>query len=216
MGFDLETYNKNIRGLKINCTCDSCGSIFSRIRKEITIMINRNQQVTFCSKKCYDNLTPRIDCNCSNCGKIFSRMYYTRNNKNHFCSHSCSATYNNKHKTKGTRRSKLEVFLETKLLEQYTNLEIHFNRKDAINSELDVYIPSLKLAFELNGILHYEPIYGSDKLSKIQNNDNRKFQACLERGIELCIIDTSSVKYNKEKKFLPFLMMIRSIIDDKS
>jgi hypothetical protein len=56
MGFDLENYNKNIRGLKINCVCDNCGCNFLRKRKEITIMINRNQHLTFCSKKCFDNL----------------------------------------------------------------------------------------------------------------------------------------------------------------
>ena len=80
---------------------------------------------------------------------------------------------------------------------QYPNLEIHYNRKDAINSELDIYIPELELAFELNGIFHYEPIYGAEKLQQIQNNDDRKFQACLEKGISLCIIDTSSLKYFK-------------------
>ena len=115
----------------------------------------------------------------------------------------------------GIRRSKLEAWLEIKLIEQYPNFEIQFNRKDAINSELDIYIPSLKLAFELNGIFHYEPIYGNDKLNQIGNNDNRKFQACIERGIELCIIDTSTQKNFKEKSSKKFLDIITSFIDNK-
>jgi hypothetical protein len=88
--------------------------------------------------------------------------------------------------------------LQEKLTILFPSLDIHYNRKDAINSELDIYIPSLKLAIELNGIFHYEPIYDQDKLDQIQNNDHRKFQACAENGISLCIIDTSSLKYFKE------------------
>ena len=132
--------------------------------------------------------------------------------KNHFCSRSCAATYNNTHKTHGTRVSKLEVFLQEELPKKYS-YEFHFNRKDAINSELDVYIPELKLAFELNGIFHYEPIYGPDKLNQIQNNDNRKFQACLEQGIELCVIDTSWLKHNTLPRMNKVLDIVEEIIE---
>ncbi len=135
--------------------------------------------------------------------------------KNNFCSQSCAAIYNQSHKTHGYRRSKLEIWLEVELNKLYPSLEIHFNRKDAINSELDIYIPSLKLAFELNGIFHYEPIYGEEQLKKIKNNDTRKYQACLERGIELCIIDTSKIKYFKESTSKPILDIISKIINDK-
>ena len=98
---------------------------------------------------------------------------------------------------------------------QFFDLEFHFNRKDAINGELDIYIPSLKLAFELNGIFHYEPIYGSEKLASIQSNDTRKAQACLEHGIELCLIDVSTFKKFKEKRAGKFLQIIQDIINLK-
>lgn len=151
---------------------------------------------------------------CKLCSKIIN--VENRDNKiRNFCSHSCSATYNNTHKTHGTKRSKLEIWLEEQLTTLYSNLEIHFNRKDAINSELDIYIPSLSLAFELNGIFHYEPIYGKEKLEKIQNNDGRKFQACLENNIELCIIDTSSQIKFAEKSSIKFLDIIIKIINIK-
>jgi len=84
-----------------------------------------------------------------------------------------------------------------------------------IGSELDIYIPSLNLAFELNGILHYEPIYGPDKLKYIKNNDDRKLQACIEKQISFCIIDTSNFRYFKESKAEEFLTMIISIIKKK-
>jgi hypothetical protein len=54
---------------------------------------------------------------CANCGKIFKPT--TKKDKrcksiNRFCCHSCAAKYNNKHKTTGNRRSKLEKWLEEK------------------------------------------------------------------------------------------------------
>lgn len=155
---------------------------------------------------------------CFNCNKQFFKQpaqIQRSKSGNHFCSRSCAATYNNQNKSHGTRRSKLEIWLEEQLTTLYPDLEFHFNRKDTINSELDIYIPSLKLAFELNGIFHYEPIFGESKLQQIQNNDDRKFQACLEQGIELCIIDTSNLKYMKPKKFQKYLNIICDIINDK-
>ena len=150
--------------------------------------------------------------------KIADKKSFSKNGKVHkhfFCSSSCAATYNNTHKTKGNRKSKLEFYLEKNLKLIYPSIDIHFNRKDAINSELDIYVPSLKLAFELNGIFHYEPIYGQSKLDQIKNNDERKYQACLENNIELCIIDSSKLKYFKESNAKPYLDIICNIIDKK-
>jgi len=107
------------------------------------------------------------------------------------------------------------VYLEDTLIELYPNLEMDFNKTDAIESELDVFIPSMKLGIELNGIFHYEPIYGKEKLTQIKNNDSRKFQACIERQIELCIIDTSQQKYFKEETSKKYLDIITEIIDSK-
>jgi len=96
-----------------------------------------------------------------------------------------------------------------------TNLEIHFNRKDAIGSELDIYIPSLRLAFELNGIFHYEPIYGQSKLDQVQNNDVSKSKLCHEAQIDLCVIDTSHQKYFKPKTSQIFLDIVVSIVNGR-
>jgi len=97
----------------------------------------------------------------------------------------------------------------------YPDLKILYCDKTAINSELDIYIPSLNLAFELNGVYHYEPIHGQNKFEQIQNNDNRKFQACIEYGIELAIIDVSNLKYFKENNCLKYLSIIQNIISQK-
>jgi hypothetical protein len=90
---------------------------------------------------------------------IKNRSDLKRKSKRTFCNSSCAASYNNTHKATGTRVSKLEKWMAEKLDIIYPSLEIHYNRKDAINSELDIYIPALKLAIELYGIFHYEPIF---------------------------------------------------------
>ncbi len=160
------------------------------------------------------NYFPPINVNCLNCKKEFKkRISQINKTPNNFCSRSCAATYNNTHKISGNKRSKLEIWLEKELTNLYPQLLILYCDKETINSELDIYIPLLHLAFELNGIFHYEPIYGQTKLQQIQNNDDRKFQACLEKNISLCIIDSSKQKRFTEKSSQQFLDIISNIID---
>jgi hypothetical protein len=85
--------------------------------------------------------------------------------------------------------------------------------EDSHGSELDIYIPSLNLAFELNGILHYEPIYGTTKHQQIQSNDKSKYKACLDAGIDLCIIDTSQLKYFKPSNAQQYLDMVTGVMN---
>lgn len=197
-------------------SCHECKKLFKRKNTTIRIAILEDNSRVFCSRKCYRSKSGRSEVSCEQCKKVFSkRNDQICKSKHNFCSSSCAATYNNLHKTTGTRRSKLECWIETQLTELYSNLEILFNNKEVINSELDIYIPSLSLAFELNGIYHYEPIHGSEKLASIQNNDTRKFQACIEKNIELCIIDSSQLKYFKPSKAQKYLDIIANIINIK-
>lgn len=157
----------------------------------------------------FDN--PRVDIVCSHCGKSKSKLKCKIQKSGlSFCNNSCSMSYFNAHKNYGYRRSKLEKFIEERLKSDFPDMDFIFNGKQEIGSELDIFVPSLKLAFELNGIFHYEPIYGADWLNKVQNNDNRKFQACLERGIELCIIDSSAQQ--KASQMEKFYLIVKNIL----
>ena len=215
--FTIDELNKSKSSDKLPLKCEICSDIFYRESKWIKLNLRiRPNGYKYCSKVCCNKSQEKpIETQCFNCKqKITITTSKVKQSKsgNNFCSKSCAATYNNTHKTKGTRRSKLEIWLEQQLKILYPELIILFNDKQIINSELDIYIPSLKLAFELNGIFHYEPIYGPDKFGKIQNNDNRKFQACLEQQIELVIIDSSGLKYFKPANAQKYLDIVTNII----
>ena len=203
---------------QLPCLCQYCNKTFYLTKHEIQIKLISKYKNMFCSYKCKSKFQiAEIKIKCTNCNKEFNRIpsqIKKSKSNNHFCSQSCAATYSNLHKNKGNCRSKLEKYLEEQLKLLYPDLKILFNDKTTINSELDIYIPSLKLAFELNGIFHYEPIFGQDKLNQILNNDNRKFQASIEHGIELCIIDVSQQKYFKEQSTKKYLNIINNVINN--
>lgn len=198
----------------VHLICDTCGTSFELMQNNYQHCIRKGHIKNYCSRRC-SNLAQRraIEIECANCGKIIQRTPSQIGGKNSFCSSSCAATYNNTHKTHGTRRSKLEKYIEDELSKLYPYLEILYNNKTAINSELDIYIPSFKLAFELNGIYHYEPIHGQNKLDSIQQNDKNKFQLCIENNISLCIIDTSGLKYFKPDNANKYLKIITNILN---
>ena len=202
--------NKRFINRKPNCICDWCKTEFYCCTHKLKI-----NKTHCCSKECTANLqNKRITVNCLKCEKEFIKKY-TESIRfpNHFCSHSCSASYNNTHKKYGTRRSKLEIYLEEQIKLTYPDILLVCNQKSAIESELDFYFPELRFAIELNGITHYEPIYGEDKFEKIKNNDKRKVIACYEKEIELAIIDSSTCTYLNESAKNKFKNLVFELIE---
>ena len=132
---------------KLPCQCYQCDNTFLREKKEILYAIRNGIKGKYCSNKCKDSVKKtKQTVICKTCNISFEKNpNQIKKTKNNFCSKSCAGTYNSTHKTHGNRRSKFEKYVEEQLLLLYPNLEIHFNKKDTINSEIDVYIPSLKL-----------------------------------------------------------------------
>ena len=194
-----EQYKSAKYGDYVDIICSHCQKP-SKIKKHhLQISFCKNNVDVFCSCICASKIrsTPPITYTCLTCNKPFINRHKTSKkakSKNRFCSTNCAGIYNNKHKTYGFIRSKLEIYIESVFKIKFPNLNIIYNDRSAIGSELDIYIPELKFAVELNGIVHYEPIYGNDRLNIIRNKDNQKIISCYEIGVELMIIDTTHMK----------------------
>lgn len=199
--------------------CTYCDNYFLKRKKDLRCYnypakYTLDSTNVFCSRACESSYTTKShNVVCLNCNKNFTKTNanYIKS-PNHFCCKSCSATYNNTHKMHGTRRSKLEQYLETQIIKNYPNLNFICNTKDVIKSELDFYFPDFKLAIEINGIFHYKSIYGEEKFLQIQNNDKNKLLACQENNIKLFIINTSKDGYLNQKTKDKYWLIISNIL----
>lgn len=202
------------------CKCYKCDNVFNSTKHQIKKALNPNNKAVqnkYCSVLCrMSSSDTRKEVICDYCNSSFKKQLKQINKSEHnFCSRSCNAKYGNSHKKFGSNRAKLEIYLEEKLTILYSNIDIKYNDTSALKYELDIFIPKLKLAFELNGIFHYEPIFGIEKLEATQLRDIKKIELCKNNNIELHTIDTRSQKYFKESSSNLFLDYIISIINTK-
>jgi hypothetical protein len=191
-----------------NKICKICGKEF---------YISNNSSL-YCSKECFlkRKTMKNIIVKCLYCKKTITSKHINKNTK--YCSGICrnkSLKLIRNTRKSGYSRSKLEKYLEQKLKQKFPTLQFLFNDDNVIGSELDIYIPNFKLAFEINGIFHYIPVYGNKVFKKIQANDQQKIISCIQNNIEFVSIDTSSMKYFKESKAINFFVIIKDIIEQK-
>lgn len=160
----------------------------------------------FCSVKCkneYQTKIGNIIKPCGWCSKEVTKYvaeYKSSKSGEIFCNRSCSASFNNTKKRKATR-SKSETLLFNLLKEEFNYLNVIPNDKELLDGyEVDIAIPSIKLAIEWNGIVHFKPIYGCNKFTSIQKRDFEKQQKAIEKNINLIVIPdlVSTDTYVKE------------------
>src|SRR5271156_4124291 len=94
--------------------CAQCGEPSYHPTYAILKSIKNRKQHFFCSQSCsklYSKKSQVISC--ETCNKVFEKLLsQIKLTKHNFCSRKCAAIYHNKNKTTGTRRSKLEKYLE--------------------------------------------------------------------------------------------------------
>ena len=195
--------------------CDFCSNPFERDSKYKTRSLKRTG-LLFCSYSCHNNYritNGRINTNCGNCKKSISKRAEKSNIGGiYFCSRSCSTTYHNLHKTTGNRVSKFELDLREFIIGEFPGMEFIPNDKTTIGMELDIYFPHNLMAIEINGIYHYKPIHGIQKLQRIIKLDKLRAKRCKENNISLLVLDISHItKYSKDK-ILPYLDEVKRFI----
>lgn len=212
--YQTTTFRQQLKGL-----CD-CGNEFYKTKRQFHCVRNGKFSTMFCTKKCaWDHQITEHIVSCAQCAKSFGKhANQVKRSINHFCSRSCGAKYRNAHKTKGFRRSKFEICLVDKLRNYFKELTIETSVRNN-GFELDIVIPELKAAIEVNGVLHYKPIFGEEKLIKTQLSDKTKKKFCAENSIDLLVIDISSITHFTESKAMPYMTeaicFVQKKVEDK-
>ena len=83
---------------------------------------------------------------------------------------------------------KNEVDLFLLIYQSYPDTIYQYHAPWLGSQSLDVYIPSLKLGFEYQGIQHFEPVDrfgGAEGFKSIQERDQRKKKLCEENGVQV-------------------------------
>lgn len=196
-------------------TCEYCHNIFLRTLGTHNKRKKKYKR-TFCSQKCLNNSQgPRTMFNCSECNSpVYRNTTDIKKSKSgkFFCNRTCRSKFFYKPIPSGSQRSKLEFYIESMILKHFSNLNFITNDRDTIGLELDLYFPDIKIAIEINGPTHYEPIFGSKKLLEIQSRDNIKRIACDKLSIQLIIID--NLKKFKPKFINSVWLEVKAILNE--
>lgn len=82
--------------------------------------------------------------------------------------------------------SKLEKFLLRGLLDNGIDTKFHYEQM-LVNTKLqiDLYVPSINLAIEVDGPSHFDPVWGNENLQKTKTYDNKKQGLILGKGMTL-------------------------------
>lgn len=97
----------------------------------------------------------------------------------------------------GKTGSKLEKFILAKLLEQ--NIKVDFHKEQTLSNtklQIDLFLPELNIAIEVDGPSHFLPVWGDDTLKRNIKYDNKKTGLLLGKG---CVI----IRIKQMKDFSP-------------
>lgn len=112
--------------------------------------------------------------------------------------------------------SKLERFIRDVLVKNNYNVVYHYIL-DNTQLEVDMYLPSLKTIIEVDGLSHFEPIWGEERFQKQVEADMKKNGLILTKGfvmIRIKHIHDSLTIANRHKIEKLILKLVRDIEND--
>lgn len=104
--------------------------------------------------------------------------------------------------------SKIERFFVDKLTEHGYKVVWHKEIPHKEKLVVDLYLPDHKIVIEVDGISHFEPIWGEDKLKQQQRADKEKNGILTGYGISVVRFKVTHRNYNLTKLFNAFEKLI--------
>jgi len=109
--------------------------------------------------------------------------------------------------------SKLETFILNALLKDGYRVDFH-KEQTLVNTKLqiDLFLPTLNVAIEVDGLSHFEPVWGQETLNRNKGYDNKKTGLILGKG--LVLIRIKQIRdYSKSRAGLLY-NKLRSVLQD--
>lgn len=113
--------------------------------------------------------------------------------------------------------SKLERYLLSSLIKDGYKVDFH-KEQSLLNTKLqiDLFLPKINVAIEVDGLSHFEPVWGEDTLKKNQTYDNKKTGLILGKGLVLIrIIQKKDFSNSRAKVIYDQLVDQLKIIEKK-
>lgn len=107
--------------------------------------------------------------------------------------------------------SKLEKFLLNQLLAKGFSVEFH-KEQSILNTKLqiDLFIPKLNIAIEVDGPSHFEPVWGNDALKRNKKYDDKKTGLIIGKGLYLIRVKQTK-DFSKSRGLLIFDELLHTI-----
>jgi very-short-patch-repair endonuclease len=112
--------------------------------------------------------------------------------------------------------SKLEKFLWNKLLNDGFRVDFH---KEQILSNtklhIDMFLPTMNIAIEVDGPSHFKPVWGSDALKKNQKYDQKKNGLLLGKGIKIIRVKQTK-DFSQSRGLIVYERLVEAIKEIKN